>query len=224
MSKEEYRIIKLKTGESLIAEVKALTGHSTMMISEPMTFKTMTIPDPTGNGLREFLIIKDWLEYCTEKIVEIPCETIIAMMSPDDKITNVYEFEKKKTSITSEEALNMLDDLQKQGLQGTGLDKSQDPSLHNINIHLELNQEASMDFLELLGIDFVDEDQDEENLEDLSDEELEDLIKEMEQATEGVENKQKPRSKNKQPKKPKNDVPWGNSYEDWSADPNDYLK
>lgn len=219
MSNQEYRIIKLKTGESLITEVKALTGHSTMVIDQPMIFKTMTIPDPQGNGLREYLIIKDWLEYCSDKTVEIPCESVLVMTTPDEKMTSVYEFEKQKTSITPEEAMDMLKDITEKGLDGTN-QNNQNPNLHNVNIQLQLDQNASMDFLELLGIDFAeDEDND---IEDLSDEELEDMIQEMEKITEETKNSSK--SKNKNTKKPKDDVPWGNSYEDWSADPNDYLK
>jgi hypothetical protein len=216
VSNQEYRIIKLKTGESLITEVKALTGHSTMVIDQPMIFKTMTVPDPQGNGLREFLIIKDWLEYCSQKTVEIPCESVLIMTTPDEKMTSVYEFEKQKTSITPEEAMDMLKDISEKGLDGTN-QNNQNSNLHNVNIQLQLDQNASMDFLELLGIDFVGED-DEDNLEDLSDEELEDMIKEMEKITEETSKQSKNNNK-----KSKSDVPWGNSYEDWSADPNDYL-
>jgi hypothetical protein len=90
-----------------------------------------------------------------------------------------------------------------------------------MNIQLQLPPEASEQFLEMLGIEF-------EEIDDLDDDELEDEEPEIEDLDleDDVDFETPPKGKKQPASKIKRDpkIPFGNSPDDWSPDPNDYLK
>lgn len=218
MDTTNYRIFKLKSGESIIANMVSVTDKNTIMMETPMVFKTVSSID--NFSMREFLIIREWAEFATEKTIEISCESIMAILTPDVKITDVYNFEKEKSKVTEEEVDQVLKEL------GDKIDGQipppPPPSSHTINIQLKLPPEASMEFLELMGIDFNDPIQD---IDDLDDEDLEEYLNESENSfsqadavDEGVVTPPPVKSTLKSKEL------YGNSFDDWSPDPNDYLK
>lgn len=216
MDTTNYRIFKLKSGESIIANMVSVTDKNTIMMETPMVFKTVSSIE--NFSMREFLIIREWAEFATEKTIEISCESIMAILTPDVKITDVYNFEKEKSKVTEEEVDQVLKEL------GDKIDGQipPPPSSHTINIQLKLPPEASMEFLELMGIDFNDPIQD---IDDLDDEDLEEYLNESENSfsqadavDEGVVTPPPVKSTLKSKEL------YGNSFDDWSPDPNDYLK
>ena len=219
MDTTNYRIFKLKSGESIIANMVSVTDKNTIMMETPMVFKTVSSID--NFSMREFLIIREWAEFATEKTIEISCESIMAILTPDVKITDVYNFEKEKSKVTEEEVDQVLKELGDK-IDGQIPPPPPPPSSHTINIQLKLPPEASMEFLELMGIDFNDPIQD---IDDLDDEDLEEYLNESENSfsqadavDEGVVTPPPVKSTLKSKEL------YGNSFDDWSPDPNDYLK
>lgn len=207
MDKTNYRILKLKNGESIIASLLPVTKKDIISVESPMVFKTISMLDDKNHGMKEFLMIRNWIEYSTEKTIEIPTDTVMAILSPDEKITSVYEFEKAKADITPEEIEQAMREINSK-LQD---ENQKSNNFHTVNVELQLSPEASMNFLDLLGIELDMEE--EEDLDDEVDEEdIEDFLEE-----EPVAPKKKPPTEKQKPS-------WGNSFEDWSPDPNDYLK
>ena len=145
MDTTNYRIFKLKSGESIIANMVSVTDKNTIMVETPMVFKTVSSVEHFN--IREFLVIREWAEFATEKTIEISCESIIAILTPDVKITDVYNMEKEKSKVTEEEIDQAMKELGDKMVD-------QRPPQHTINLELKLPPEASMEFLELLGIDF----------------------------------------------------------------------
>ena len=208
MDKTNYRILKLKNGESIIASLLPVTKKDIISVESPMIFKTISMIDDKTRGMKEFLMIRNWAEYSTDKTIEIPSDTIMAILSPDEKITSVYEFEKSKAEITPEEIEQAMREINSK-LQ----DENQKlNNFHTVNVELQLSPEASMNFLDMLGIE-MDMEEDDDMDEEMEDEDIEDFLEEEEP----VAPKKKPPTEKQKPS-------WGNSLEDWSPDPNDYLK
>lgn len=203
---ENYRILKLKNGDSIIAGLGSVTEKNTIILERPMQFKTMTIMDEKNMGVKDYLLIRNWAEYSTDKIVEIPSDTILAILQPDEKLVMVYNIEKNK-----EDNPQIVPPSNTQ----------ENPFFQKMNIQLQLPPEASEQFLEMLGIEFEEiEDMDED---DLDDDELDIEDVDME---DDVDFETPPKSKKQPVSKKKRDpkITFGNSPDDWSPDPSDYLK
>ena len=210
-----YRILKLRNGESLIAGLGDITTKNTIILERPMQFKTMTVIDDKTLNSKDFLVIRTWAEYSSDRNVEIPNDSILAILKPDDKLISVYDFEKNKAD-NPETPVNMFIPFV---MQPEDVPQSNN-NLQNLNIQLQLPPDASQQFLEMLGVEFadmedIDDDFDDEDMEgDLDDEEMD-----MFAAPPPPPKKEKPSAK-KDSKRPT----WGNDLGDWSPDPNDYLK
>jgi hypothetical protein len=209
---ENYRILKLKNGDSVIAGLGSITEKNTIILDRPMQFRTMTVMDDKTMGVRDYLLIRNWAEYSTDKAVEIPNDSILAILKPDEKLVMVYNLEKEKEDNPQNMEITPLNLPSQEMTDGSF-------PLQKMNIQLQLPPEASEQFLEMLGIEFeeIDDDSmdDEDDLEDLD---LED----------DVDFEPPPTSKRKTPsqagKNKRNPSHFGNSPDDWSPDPNDYLK
>jgi len=209
MDKTNYRILKLKNGESIIGSLLPITKRDIISVESPMVFKTVSMIDNNTHGMKEFLVIRNWIEYSTDKTIEIPTDTVMAILSPDDKITSVYEFEKAKAEITPEEIEQAMKEI-----NAKFQDQNQKPNnFHTVNVELQLSPEASMNFLDMLGIELDMEEEDDLEDDEMDEDDLENFLEEEEP----VVQKKKPPTEKQKPS-------WGNSYEDWSPDPNDYLK
>jgi len=203
---ENYRILKLKNGDSLIAGLGSVTEKNTVILERPMQFKTMTVMDEKNFGVKDYLLIRNWAEYSTDKVVEIPSDTILAILQPDEKLFMVYDIEKNK-----EDNPQILPPQETQD----------NAFFQKMNIQLQLPPEASEQFLEMLGIEF-------EEIDDMDDDELDEEEPEIEDLDleDDVDFETPPKGKKQPASKIKRDpkIPFGNSPDDWSPDPNDYLK
>jgi hypothetical protein len=213
---EEYKILKLKTGDNIIAAVANTSTHNVVSLHHPMIFKTVIMMDENMNQA-EVLLLKNWAEYNIEKDIEISSDIIAASWKPDVVMINCYEMEKIKQDMPE-----LYKDLKKAD-QTEGLPtvnplilpmsgmpphmmppKSLAPpaGMANFNLNLPIDIIKNMiDFLEEQGVNLVGPgiENSEFDGDDMLDEE--DMMDDDE---------------------PLGD--FGNEYDDWSPDPNDYLK
>lgn len=211
---EEYKILKLKTGDNIIAAVSDTTLQNVVSLHHPMIFKTVIMMDEHMNRA-EVLLLKNWAEYNIEKDIEISSDIIAASWKPDVTIINCYEMEKIKQDMPE-----LYKDL-KNSNDNSGLppvnplifpspemmqsfDKPKaiapPPGMANFNLNLPIDIIKNMiEFLEEQGVNLVGPgiEDSEFDGEEFSDEDMED-------------------------EEPYQD--FGNEYDDWSPDPNDYLK
>ena len=168
--------------------------------------------DEKNLGMREFLVIRNWNEYSTDNLVEIAADNILAILTPDEKLTTAYNFEKQKHTMTNLEQIeSAINDVQQK------IKDDKNGNFQTVNLELKLSPEASMDLLDLLGIEFSDDIEEvDDDMDDLDDEDIEDILEDEQEIASPVKKPKSP-SENKKPT-------WGNSPDDWSPDPNDYLK
>jgi hypothetical protein len=90
-----YQIIKLVSGEELIAEISEST-ESTVKLENPMIFKTTTMLDRAGQPY-DVTILKDWLLRSDTKNTHILRNMISATLTPNSKTVKLYELELKRS-------------------------------------------------------------------------------------------------------------------------------
>jgi hypothetical protein len=94
MSDKGYRIIRLVNGEKIIAKVKGSTKQK-LFLHRPMTIRGMTTKDSLKGDAREWLILNDWLEHCSDDQVGIRLDAILTISNPDEFIVEAYDCQKE---------------------------------------------------------------------------------------------------------------------------------
>jgi hypothetical protein len=89
-----YRIIRLVNGEKLIAKISGSTT-SKLILNRPMTIRGMTTNNPIMGVTKEFLILNDWLEHCSDNDVRIKLESVLTISNPDEYIEEAYDCQKE---------------------------------------------------------------------------------------------------------------------------------
>lgn len=97
---QTYKVIKLRSGEELIAEVSE-TSDSKMTLTQPMVFKTIMVADPGGYP-REGTILKNWLAFGNDNFTTIPMDFVATVLEPTTDVVNHYLLEKEKQKIQFE--------------------------------------------------------------------------------------------------------------------------
>ena len=100
--KPVYKIIKLKSGEELIARVTR-TRDGQYKLHRPMVFKTMVSQDLFG-GMKEIFMLKNWLILSTDKQTVIPKDSINALLEPSKDVMFLYKSEMSKEDKSSYKA------------------------------------------------------------------------------------------------------------------------
>ena len=111
-----YRILKLRSGESVIATVLD-SKNNQVTIENPMIMHVMSVPDPFLKFKREILTMSNWLEYSKTKKVTIPEDWIALSLTPDAQTTKLYIAEVNQPDVTMEEMAKeqrMREDIMKQ--------------------------------------------------------------------------------------------------------------
>jgi hypothetical protein len=197
-----YKIIKLKSGESIICKISEIKDK-TVVLERPMIFKTISLPNEAIFMGAEALMMKNWLEFSSDKNVEIPIDFIAALIKPDTMISSCYDFEKEKEDnplFKKQQMEEMLKQMEKEKKKQILPDK--------LNINFNIPDEMIPEVLDAMGIDVP-------SIEDMEDE----LLEEEEEILPPKPKK----SKKKQSKKSEDKSNWGNDWSDWSPDPKDYL-
>jgi hypothetical protein len=96
---DKYRILKLKSGEELIARIVGSTKEK-MTLERPMVFKTSFQLDGLGRK-RELTFLRDWLQNTTDIRVQIPRDHIATFLHPSSEVLKLYHLEREKDDIGS---------------------------------------------------------------------------------------------------------------------------
>ena len=81
-----YRILKLRSGEDIITKILG-QKKGRYIIERPMVFKSSMSFDAFGQK-KEITILKDWLQFTNEIVVEIPKNHIATFLTPDNQHLN----------------------------------------------------------------------------------------------------------------------------------------
>lgn len=217
MSDKGYRLIKLTNGDNIITKIKTISNN-TIIVENPFVYKTMSMFTPFGT--KNMVLFKKWFELSSESTFEIATNTIMSISVPNEKTLDLYEKEKerKQTPYISNDELyqnpNLMKLIEDNGSPNSTPkqvpidEKEKSDEVYGIvNINLKITpefleeNEGLENLLRAMGIPvdqiLAQQEQDEEELE----EEEEEIINETNKKLE-----------------------FGNDLDDWSPDPNDYLK
>lgn len=208
MADSAYRLIKLNNGDNIISKIKKI-NNSVLVLEHPFLYKTMSVFAP--NGTKNVILLKKWYEMSNEEYHELALNSVISMSIPNDKILFLYEKEKNRKQppyVSNDELyknpqlMGMIEDnpAANAGPKQVPLDENEEIQ-GVVNITLKITPELL-----------------EEN------EGLENLLRAMgvpiDQMYEAMEKKEQEMLDEDE----EDEFEFGNDLEDWSPDPNDYLK
>ena len=87
-----YRILKLQSGEEIIAKIKG-KERGRIILDNPMIFKTTTKNDMFGQT-NEITFLKDWLANTSSTTIDIPENFIVSWLKPSSNVTRLYDIER----------------------------------------------------------------------------------------------------------------------------------
>jgi len=215
MQDNGYRLIKLKNGDIMITRVLEIR-KKTLLIERPMQFKTVILVNQNNMTNTEMVVFKNWIDFTTDKIIEISIDSIIAITIPDEKISICYDLEKQKEDnpAAKEQQSDQMIDVTENVI---GTNKPNVPP-ENINITFNVPPDMAEEIIDMMAEAKAWESLDDEDIED------EDLFPEAKPSKKAKKKKKPDTSSNKPPKKNKNDLKnFGNDWSDWSPDPKDYI-
>lgn len=202
----QYKIFKLKNGDSIISEVNDSTDDM-INLHRPMMFKIVTLVDDNMKP-SDIILFRNWAEFSKEEDIQISPDMVGASYSPDMIITNCYEMEKIKQDMPDlyrqlkkdDPLLPPVNPPMMPPLPSNPFGKQQlPPNMANFNLNIPIDVAKNLiQFLEEQGIDLIGPEFSDDDEIPIDDESFEE-------------------------DSPNSD-PFGNHPDDWSPDPNDYLK
>jgi hypothetical protein len=94
MEKKQYKIMKLRSGEEIIAGISN-SNEKKVTVERPMCFRSMMIQDHFGVP-KDILIMKNWIPLSVDSHIDIPKDHIVSYINPNADAILLYESEKKK--------------------------------------------------------------------------------------------------------------------------------
>ena len=82
-----YRVLKLQSGEEIIAKIKGKKGEK-IILENPMVFTTQLRSTPFGQT-QEITFLKDWLINIEKDTVKIPENFIVTWNSPSTDVAKM---------------------------------------------------------------------------------------------------------------------------------------
>ena len=98
MKMTNYRIMKLRSGETVISQITSST-KDTLTFHRPMEMHFPQFIDPMGGVQKGVPFFKNWLAGTNENDITIPKNHIAAFLDPSREIIFLYEDEKKKEDV-----------------------------------------------------------------------------------------------------------------------------
>lgn len=205
----DYRILKLRSGEEIIAVVSGKTPNE-LILERPMQLRLTTMHDPiTGDIVKENWIMRNWIPNSVDNSCKIPQDFVVFCQTPTDESIFQYELQKEKDdtppppkqALSPEGSSLVLDQLFRQlGMMPPDDDgeelKNQKENMNDFvmmnftmskNLFAKLMQEGVFEEEDLPFDDFgFDEEEESDRNSDSED--------------------------------------WGNKWSDWPDDPTDYFK
>tara|TARA_R110002020_G_scaffold141359_4_gene313025 strand:- start:2160 stop:2879 length:720 start_codon:yes stop_codon:yes gene_type:complete len=233
MSKTPYRILKLKSGEQIIARLKG-EERGKIIIERPMVFMTRIVMDPYSGKQREMTVLKNWLSHTNEIQTRLPKDYIATYLVPDTNVLELYSLEKEKEDVQPKNpSITNLTEMMKKDMDKKNIGEDMLPDeLENL---MEMMKDAIEENPELLEDLEEMENKSHRNFITMSmmlppealvtlveaglidEEDVLDLIENLNGHT-------KKSNYNGEDEKRQEDDDFGNEWTDWSPDPNDYLK
>ena len=96
--KTPYRILKLRSGEEIIAKLMG-EQKGKIIVERPMIFMTKLVMDPYSGRQRELTILRNWLSHTAEIQTKIPKDYIATYLIPDNTVMELYALEKEKEDV-----------------------------------------------------------------------------------------------------------------------------
>jgi len=195
MQDNGYRILKLKTGESLVCKLLVIKGKIATL-ERPMQFRSVMFMDQKTLKNTDVLVFKTWTEFAIDKVVDLTVDVILAILTPDERLVACYELEKNK-----EDDPEVNKEIEKLNINQLP-DKANNVELppDNINVTFNIPPEMADEIFEMMAENGSWEDE--------------------EQPPKPKAKKKTPAPKNIKKTSNKN---FGNNPEDWSPDPSDYI-
>ena len=95
--KTPYRILKLRSGEELIAKIRG-ESKGKLILERPMIFKTILLSSNYGTQ-KEITVLKNWLSLSNDIETKIPKDFVATFLEPENRVIELYDLEKKKEDI-----------------------------------------------------------------------------------------------------------------------------
>lgn len=105
---ENYKLIKLRSGESLIGDVKTVTDYKTILIDRPMYYRVISMIDQKNTMNNDLLVFRNYNEFSSDTLVELPVDYIATILNPDKNIVSYYILEKKKQDLPKPATLKQV--------------------------------------------------------------------------------------------------------------------
>jgi len=93
MSKSPFRLLKLRSGEDVVAKM-VNNRKDSILIDRPMVMKVMHYVDNMG-GKRESIVLYDWLKATDQNRIMIPKNHILLISGLNPDVERAYEMQKK---------------------------------------------------------------------------------------------------------------------------------
>ena len=78
----EYKILKLKSGESIITKIRTvMKDKGSVILDRPMSLKTITMFNDFGMGGEDKVVVRRYNDYSTDQYVEIPTNFIVSVLT-----------------------------------------------------------------------------------------------------------------------------------------------
>lgn len=247
---KDYILIKLRSGEEIIAS-QISKNRNGIKVMRPMQIRQVPFMDHLSGSLKAAVVMENWIGRTDDNEVVIPNNWVGIKMLPSQEVIDAYEkymvredtpkepvkaedpalTEKEKTDFKrlEDEMSKMLSEMaagagitppQVEGMDNfmnsMGKDDGKDSVIVNFmfpaNIFKNMMEEGLIEDFLTAGLSYQDENGDDSTEDDLEDD---------------VDFKPKPKKKtikeNNIDFNEKGDESWGNSFRDWSSNPNDYL-
>jgi len=89
MNNNNYRILKLKSGENIICSIKKDLNDK-FVVEHPFDMETMVLVDRFGIPRQEKLILKKWIQYSKGDAITVPKDHIVGIMHPLEQVLHHY--------------------------------------------------------------------------------------------------------------------------------------
>lgn len=93
MSKSPFRLLKLRSGEDVVAKM-VNNRKDSILIDRPMIMKVMHYVDNMG-GKRESIVLYDWLKATDQNRIMVPKNHILLISGLNPDVERAYEIQKK---------------------------------------------------------------------------------------------------------------------------------
>lgn len=146
----DYRILKLRSGEEIIAVVSGKTPTE-LVLERPMQMRLTTMHDPiTGEVVKESWIMRNWIPNSVDNNCNIPQDFVVFCQTPTDDSILQYEIQKEKEdmppppkkAVSPEGSSMILDELFRQlGMNPPTEEENKNSKnpLDNINDYVMMN-------------------------------------------------------------------------------------